>query len=383
MTRAAILIGLILALCACDTRTEAQTTISQQVDTQSNLVDAKDLDLQTIVGMVKSNKVANAEQLEKAINSDNGINNVDVDKDGKIDYVAVREGRKGDAVALDLVAIPSGTRNQAEGVVVASITFRKDVQTNTVEVSGGYPTYVNGYGDYYYSYRQPGLTFGQAMFLYWAFSPRPAYYYHPYFSSYAYRPVYSHSVLTTRRTTYRSSVGSSAILSSRRPSTYTIPSAKVPSRFAPAPRSSGSSFTERSGQGRGFQNRTGAANKPSTWGTPSNSSSGWGSASGSHSTPSAPRSSSLGLSSGSKSSSWGSSHTTAPSAPRSSSWGSSSGSRSSSWGSSRSTTPSAPRSSSWGSSSGSRSSSWGSSSGSRSSSWGSSGRSSFGGGRRR
>lgn len=370
---------LALALAGCSSRTETQTTTSQQVDTQSFLLNAKDLDLQAVVGMVKSNRVKSAEELEKAINSDNGINNVDVDKDGKIDYISVKEGRKGDAISLDLMAVPSGTQNPAEAVVVASITFSKNTQTNTVEVSGGFPNYVDGYQDNYYSYQHRGLSFGEAMFLAWMFTPRPLYYQPYYYRSYVARPIYSHSVLTTRRTVYRTP-GSTVVSSSRRPSAYTIPSAKVPSRFQPAPRSAGNSFTERSGQGRSFQNRTGAPNRPSTWGTPSSPSaprsSGWSGSSGS-------RSSSWGSSSGSnRSSSWGSSRTTIPSAPKSSSWGGSSGSRNSSWGSSRSTTPSAPRSSSWGGSSGSRSSSWGSS-GSRSSGFGRSSGGSFGGGRRR
>lgn len=145
--------------------------------------------------MVKSNRVKSAEELEKAINSDNGINNVDVDKDGKIDYISVKEGRKGDAISLDLMAVPSGTQNPAEGVVVASITFSKNTQTNTVEVSGGYPNYVSGYQDNYYSYRHNGLSFGEAMFLAWMFSPRTAYYYNPYYyRSYVPRPIYSTNV---------------------------------------------------------------------------------------------------------------------------------------------------------------------------------------------
>lgn len=368
---------LALALAGCGTRTETQTTTSQQVDTRSFLLNAKDFDLQTVVGMVKSNKVGSAEALEKAINSDNGISNVDIDKDGKVDYISVKEGRKGDAVSLDLIAIPSGTQNPAEGVVIASITFSKDTQTNTVVVSGGYPQYVDGYAENYYTYRHPGLGFGEAMFLAWMFSPRPLYY-QPYYyrSYYAPRPVYSHSVLTTRRTTYRAATGAPAISSSRRPSAYTIPSAKVPSRFQPAPRSAGSSFTERSGQGRGFQPRATVPNKPSSWGTQSagTRSSGWGNSSGSgrspgwgKASPGAPRSSGWGSSSGSS---------------RSSGWGSSGGSKSSGWG--RTSAPSAPsRSSGWGSSGGSRSSSWGSSSGSRSSGWGSSRSGSSFGGRRR
>lgn len=348
-----------LSLIGCETRTSTNTTTTQQFETQTNLMDAKDLDLQAIVGMVKSDKVKSAEDLEKAINADNGLNNVDVDKDGKIDYISVKEGRKGDAISLDLMAIPSGTQNASEGVVVASITFSKNTQTNTVEVSGGYPHYVNGYQDHYYSYNHHGLSFGETMFLAWMFTPRPMYYQSMYYRSYVPRPLYSTSVLTTRRTVYRSP-GSTVVSSSRRPSSYTIPSAKVPSRFAPAPRSTGSSFTERSGQGRAFQPRSNTPTRPSTWGS---SSSG--------------KSSSFGSSSGSKGSTWGNS-----SGSRSSGWGSNSSGKSSSWGSS-----SSGRSSSFGSSSGGKSSSWGSSSG-RSSSFGSSsGRSSFGGssfgGRRR
>ncbi len=296
---------LLLAV-GCERRhTRSTTHTTTSTNTQSHLMDAKDLDLQTIVGMIKSNKVDGAKELEKAINTTSGINNVDIDKDGKIDYIIVKENRggSGGAISLDLLALPSSTKKESEATTVASISFKKNVQSNQVEVSGGYPNYVNGYNNHYYSYRQPGLTFGQGMFLMWMYSAHRPLYYRPMFyrSYYSPRSVYSSGQLRSTRTTYRSQTKVSPVRKASRPSNYNIKSAKkVPSRFK-SKIGSGSKFSNRSGNSKKFSTRSGKSNRKSSWGSRSSKPKrSWGGSS----KPS--RSKSWGGSSGkSRSRSWG------------------------------------------------------------------------------
>lgn len=333
-----VLALIFVAGCNCNSRTHTETRTTTTVSGQTNLLDANDFHLQTVMAMIKENKVDSAESLEKAINGTNGINNVDVDKDGQIDYISVKERREGDAIHLDMMALPSSTKDPKEAVTVASVSFSKNTSTNSVEVRGGYPNYVHGYNDHYYHYRRPGLTFGEAMFLAWMFTPRPIYY-HPYgYRTYGYapRPVYTRSQLSTRRTTYRKQTRVGPVRRVTRPKSYSIGSAKkVPSRFK-RQAARGSGFKGRTGSSRKFNTRSGQTNRRSSWGRRSNT----------------------------RSRSWGNSNNRS----RSRSWGNSNNrSRSRSWGRSNN------RSRSWGSSG--RSRSWG---GSRSRSWGGSRSRSFG-----
>jgi hypothetical protein len=300
----------------CTKRSVSATRTTTETNTQAHLMDAKDLDLQAIVGMVKNNKVNGAKELEKAINTTSGINNVDIDKDGKIDYIIVKENRGGSngAISLDLLALPSSTKKQEEATTVASISFKKNVQSNRVEVSGGYPNYVNGYNNHYYSYHHHGLSFGEGMFLMWMYSAHRPLYYRPMFyrSYYSPRPIYSAGQLRSSRTTYRSQTKVSPVRKASRPKNYNIKSAKkVPSRFK-SQTSSGNRFSNRAGKSKKFSTRSNKSNRKSSWGNRSSSKSrSWGS--------SKPKT---------RSRSWGGSS----SGSRSRSWGGSSGSRSRSWG---------------------------------------------------
>ena len=307
--------------CNCNRRTHSETKTTTTVAGQSHLLDAKDFDLQSVMTMVKENKVGDAESLEEFINKTPGINNVDVEPDGNIDYISVKERRHEGTIYLDLMAIPSSTKDPKEALTVASVRFTKSTSTSAVEVSGGYPNYVHGYGNHYYNYHRPMMSVGDAVFLAWMFSPRPLYHYPMgYRFGYVSRPVYTSSQLRTHRTTVRKQVKVSPIKKSTRPKNYKVGSAKkVPSRFKKK-LSQGSGFKGRSGTSAKFNNRTGKTNRKAKLGsTNKKKSSGWGSTS---------KSKSRSWGGSSKSSGWGSSK------KKSSGWGSSSGSRS--WGGSRS-----------------------------------------------
>lgn len=346
----AVLAAFFLSTTACQERVvytpPAMSGGGGQVQGQNGL-NQEQFDLQTAIGLLRTNKVRDAQSLEAAINdSSSGINNVDLDNDGQIDYIGIQESVSGNERHMAFMACPSS--KVGEPTKIADVTIRDDGQQ--VYVGGGYSSVFHGYNNAYYSYFVPRASFGDALFLAWMLTPsRPYYAYHPYGYGWAPRRVYAPHVMTQTRTSYQTQTRVSPIQRVTPPANYAKAAAvKMPSSFASKPTGSGLNGT--AGQMRDFK----VDNKPKQAGT------AFGAPTAK---PSVPASSSWGSSSAAKpSSSWGS----APAAKPSSSWGSAPAARpSSSWGSSSSA---AKSSSSWGGGSSSRSSSGGSS---------------FGGGRRK
>jgi hypothetical protein len=204
-------------------RTQTQTKTQKQV--QASLLSFEDFDLETVVGVVKQDKVQGAAELEKFVNSDNGVNNVDTDKDGKIDYIRVIEGRDGQTITLDFSATPSGG---GEEVTVANLRFTQNTTSNEMTVEGGYPNYVSGHDSHYYSYHRPhhhGMSTGQALFLMWLMTPSRTMYVQPV-PVYTSRSVYSRSQLATTRTATRTTTKVSPIKNTSRPANYNVKSAQ-------------------------------------------------------------------------------------------------------------------------------------------------------------
>ena len=103
--------------------------------------------------------------LEKAINDPaNRINNLDLDKDGNIDYLKVEEADNNKLKVMDDVS-------SSESVTVASINVSPDNTNNTADLSiQGNPNYV-GYNNYYHS----SFSFGDMLLLSYLMRPH-AYY---------------------------------------------------------------------------------------------------------------------------------------------------------------------------------------------------------------
>jgi hypothetical protein len=215
----------VIAGCDSDRHYSRQTTRTQtQKKVQASLLSFEDFDLETVIGLVKQDKVSGAEELEKFINSDNGISNVDTDKDGKLDYIRVVEGRDGQTIILDMVAVGSNK----EEVTVANLRFTHNATSNDMAVEGAYPSYVRGYDSHYYSYHQPhhhGMSAGQAMFLMWMMTPSRSMYMRPV-PMYTARPVYSRSQLQTTRQATRTTTKVSPIKNTQRPKDLKVKSAQ-------------------------------------------------------------------------------------------------------------------------------------------------------------
>lgn len=299
-----------LFLFGCDSHQTHQppTRTETTVNVQSYLMDASAFDMEAVVAKLKQGNLANAQELQDFINRTPGVNNVDLDKDGKIDDITVVEEKSGDgSLVMAVNAHPSSGSGQP--TVVAELGFQKNVQTGQVEVTGAYPSYVNGHQHHYYRHTLTGSVIGDMMFYNWMFSPRPVYAPVYRYGMYSPRSTLSRSQVSSTRTTYRTTNRVSPIKKASKPSSYK-PSSKSAKKTASkySSKNSGSTLSSKKGQASSFKKSTAPSSKKAT---------GFGAKKPASKPSSKPKSS------------WGSSS----SKPKSS-WGSSS--KKSSWGSSRS-----------------------------------------------
>lgn len=278
----------------------------KRVKGESYLLNSEDFDLETVVGLIRDNKVKNVEELEEQLNADTGLSNVDIDGDEQIDYVIVRENREGNNYSLDFLAVPTSTNDENDAETIASVQVEHKADTGEVHVRGGYPSYVHGHNHHYYHYHRPHSGLATGMFLAWMLTPSRPYYYGRYRTGWSSRPVYSRSRLSTKRSSYRSSRSVGPMKSKPKPSNYKIASAaRTKSRIKSG------AIKSRAGKSRTFSKRnqfkkkrsasgfgsSGRKSKSSVFGgskSGSKSKSGFGSRSGK-------RSRSFGSSSGSRS----------------------------------------------------------------------------------
>ena len=238
---------------------EVQTRQETKVEGKTFLLSADDFDLETVMAMMREDKVQSAEELEKKINDGSGINNVDVDGDGKVDYIQVKESRNGDALLMDFLAIPSSTQNENASETVATVRFSQNTTTNQVQVEGGYPNHVRGHNDHHYSYHHGhGLSMGEALFLTWLFMPSRPLFYRPYaMGYYTPRPVYPASALQSRRSSYRTSMKVSPVKRSQPSAGFQSASAsRKPSKFGSEGKgNTGDTLSSKSGAAKAFEKR--------------------------------------------------------------------------------------------------------------------------------
>jgi hypothetical protein len=123
------------------------------------------------------------QKLEKAINDPGThINNLDLNKDGNIDYLKVEEPGPNQMNVVDPVS-------DSDSVVVARIKVKPDSTNNTADLNiQGNPNYV-GNDNYYHS------SFSFTDFLLLSYLMRPHPYYMPYYR-YGYYPTYYSRVRT-------------------------------------------------------------------------------------------------------------------------------------------------------------------------------------------
>jgi hypothetical protein len=138
-------------------------------------------DVNKLAQLVKTS--TDPQTLEKGINDPkNQINNLDLDKDGNIDYLKVEEANQNQLNVVD------ETNNQ-DSVTIARIKIDPSADNSTADLSvRGNPDYV-GYNNYYHS------SFSFTDFLLLSYLMRPHPYYMPMYH-YRYYPSYYTRVRT-------------------------------------------------------------------------------------------------------------------------------------------------------------------------------------------
>lgn len=168
-----------------------QRTVVESRTITVNEAAADGLDLKALTELVK--KVSTAKELEKELNREGGINNLDLNADKKVDFIKVTEfGNGKDGYGFSLTTEPQDGQEQE----IATIQIVKDKDRAEIQVQGNEHIYGNGY---HYSSFSP-LT----SILLWSylFSPHPFYHspwhYNNYPSYYGHYSTIPHGTYSTR-----------------------------------------------------------------------------------------------------------------------------------------------------------------------------------------
>ncbi len=130
---------------------------------------ADGLDLQAVAELAKNAK--DAEDLEKKLNKEGGVNNLDLNDDDKIDFIKVTEYGSKDAYGFSLTTEPVAGEDQE----LATIEFERNGEQVDMQVSGNRQVY--GSAHHYHS----SFGIGDALILGYLMSNH-----RPYYSPYRY-----------------------------------------------------------------------------------------------------------------------------------------------------------------------------------------------------
>ena len=135
------------------------------VNVQTMVYAGDGLDLATIGSLLK--KAKNAAELERLLNDPaTGVNNLDLNEDGKVDYIKVTEYGNDKSKGFSLTVEP--VKGEVQEIATIDIAKTGDDKAE-VEVRGNEQIY--GQNHYYHS--SFGLT--DMLFMYWLFRPHPMY----------------------------------------------------------------------------------------------------------------------------------------------------------------------------------------------------------------
>ena len=246
--------------CTSNGNGNGQIVVNQ---TQPNI--GENLNLQALGEIIR--KSSNPEEIEKKINEPDGINNLDLDGDGKIDYLKVTEYGKGSEHGYSICAVLKDGEPEVANVVINTLPNQQAQMS-----LNGNPNYYGNQNNTYQS------TFSSTDFLLLAYLMRPNYgYYHSpyYYGHYGYgygpRSILSYSayhssphirtVTTTRTYTTVSRPSSSTLRSPNANNTSSVAAKRV-SNFSNAS-SSQKSFKVNSPSNTPHT-ATGFGNKPSS-----------------------------------------------------------------------------------------------------------------------
>ena len=170
---------------------ERSTVIVQPLSSAA----AEGLDLEAVGALL--NEAKDAEELEALLNRENGVNNLDLNRDGVVDFIAVTEFGSGDERGFSLSSELAPGEEQEIATIRIQQTQEQQNQGQQAEVQ------IHGnealYGPNYYYHSR--LDLGDVLLLAWLFSPHP-FYFSPFAWGY-YPPYYGAGYRTVSRTQYR------------------------------------------------------------------------------------------------------------------------------------------------------------------------------------
>ena len=256
----------------------------------------ENLNLKAVGEIVKNSKTP--QEIEQKLNQENGVNNLDLDGDGKTDYLKVSEYGSGNQHGYSICAVLKDGEPEVAKIEINS------TNNNQVQMT------VNGNQQYYGNNNCYQSNFTMTDFLLWSYimSPGRIYYASPYhygYYGYGYmaRPIvpyhsyYSRPTMTTYRTTtkttyrtvnnYQSNIKSPNSSNVSKSATTHVTNLSNPSRSQKS-FSTGSGSAPRSGgfgsKSSGYSGSKSSGSSSHSSGSSSHSSGSWGhSSGGSHS----------------------------------------------------------------------------------------------------
>jgi len=181
------IILLTMILFQCNSCSNSNDSYDTNITVTSDAADG--LDLKALTAIIKD--VKSGEELEKKLNDANGINNLDLNEDGKVDYLKVSEyGGQNNSYGFSITTEPVKGEEQE----VASIEITKKGDQAEVEVRGNEQIY--GSGHYYRENH-----FWRNMFIASYFTRGFGMWHSPY--HWGYYPPYYRSYGVVNRTVYR------------------------------------------------------------------------------------------------------------------------------------------------------------------------------------
>ena len=125
---------------------------------------SKGLDLDAVTALARKSK--DAESFERLLNSQaEAVNNIDLNDDGKVDYINVTEYGSGDRRGFSLTTEMSPGKIQE----IATIDFQKEGENAVIQTTGNPSLY--GPGNYHHS----SFSMTDALLMAWLFSNRSSY----------------------------------------------------------------------------------------------------------------------------------------------------------------------------------------------------------------
>lgn len=125
---------------------------------------SKGLDLDAVTALAKKSK--DAADFERLLNSQaEAVNNIDLNDDGKVDYINITEYGSGDRRGFSLTTEISPGKTQE----IATIDFQKEGETGVIQTTGNPSLYGPG------SYHHSSFSMTDALLMAWLFSNRSGY----------------------------------------------------------------------------------------------------------------------------------------------------------------------------------------------------------------